>query len=130
MPRWRLGALFALLLTAASPPVSEGQHALPEQTVAILGQAVADPSGKEIGRLVDVLVGEQGEPEAAVIDVGGFMGVGSRKIAVQWSALRFSPADTKHRITLDLALDQIKDAPEYKNVAPPAPVVAAPAPQR
>jgi hypothetical protein len=125
------GAFFALLLIAAGPPASEVQHVPPEQALAILGHPVADPTGKEIGRLVDVLVGADGEPQAAVIDFGGFMGVGGRKIAVQWSALHFTPADAAHPITLDLTQDQIKDAPEYKDVAKPAPVVmAAPEPSR
>ena len=65
------------------------------------------------------------QPQAAVIDFGGFMGVGSRKIAVEWSALHFAPGDAKHPITLDLTQDQIKAAPEYKDVAKPAPVVVA-----
>ncbi len=126
MPPWRRGVPFALLLVAAAPPASEVQRVPPDQAIAILGHGVADPSGKEVGRLVDVLVGEQGEPQAAVIDFGGFMGVGSRKIAVQWSALHFAPADPKLPITLDLTQDQIKDAPEYKEVSKPAPVVVAP----
>ena len=82
---------------------------------------MADPDGKDIGRLVDVLVGQEGQPQAAVIDFGGFMGVGSRKIAVHWSALHFAPGDAKHPITLELTPDQIKAAPEYKDVAKPAP---------
>ena len=94
--------------------------------IAILGHGVTDPAGKEIGRIVDVLVGDQGEPQAAVIDFGGFMGVGNRKIAVQWSALHFAPTDAKQPITLDLTQDQLKAAPEYKDVAKPAPVVLAP----
>ena len=126
MPRLRGGIVIVLLLTAASPPVSEVQHVPPEKAIAILGHAVADSTGQEIGRLVDVLVSDQGEPQAAVIDFGGFMGVGSRKIAVQWSALHFAPTDATHPITLDLTQDQIKDAPEYKDVAKPAPVVVAP----
>jgi hypothetical protein len=127
MPQRHRGVLFALLLTAAaSPPAAEVQHVPPEQAIAILGHGVADPAGKEIGRIVDVLVGDQGEPQAAVIDFGGFMGVGNRKIAVQWSALHFAPADAKQPITLDLTQDQLKAAPEYKDVAKPAPVVLAP----
>ena len=125
MPRRHRGILFALLLTAAaSPPAAEVQHVPPEQAIAILGHGVADPTGKEIGRIVDVLVGDQ--PQAAVIDFGGFMGVGNRKIAVQWSALHFAPADAKQPITLYLTQDQLKAAPEYKDVAKPAPVVLAP----
>ena len=94
--------------------------------MAILGHNVEDPDGKDIGRLVDVLVGQQGQPQAAVIDFGGFMGVGSRKIAVRWSALHFAPGDPKHPITLELTQDQIKGAPEYKDIAKPAPVVVTP----
>jgi hypothetical protein len=120
-------AVFALLLiAAAAPPAGEVQHVPIDQTLAILGQKVADPDGKDIGRLVDVLVGDQGQPQAAVIDFGGFMGVGNRKIAVEWSVLHFAPGDAKHPITLDLTQDQIKAAPEYKDVTKPAPVVVAP----
>lgn len=126
MPRWHRGAIFALLLTAASPQAGEVQHVPLDQALAILGHKVADPEGKDIGRLVDVLVGEQGQPQAAVIDFGGFMGVGSRKIAVEWSALHFAPADANHPITLDLTQDQIKAEPEYRDVAKPTPVVVAP----
>ena len=130
MPQRRWGALFALLLTAAAPPASEVQNVPPERALAILGHMVADPDGKEIGRLVDILVDEQGQPQAAVIDFGGFLGVGNRKIAVHWNVLHFAPADAQHPITLDLTQDQIKDAPEYKDVTKPAPVVAAPEPPR
>jgi len=127
MPQRRRWALFALLLTAAaSPPASEVQHVPPEQALAVLGHMVADPGGKEVGRLVDVLIDDQGQPQAAVIDFGGFLGLGSRKIAVHWSVLHFAPGDAQHPITLDLSQDQIKDAPEYKDPTKPAPVVAAP----
>jgi hypothetical protein len=116
-----------LLLTAAAPtpPTTEVQHVPPEQASAILGEKVLDPEGKEIGRLVDILVGQDGQPQAGVIDFGGFMGVGSRKIAVHWGSLHFAPGDPKQPITLDLTPDQIKDAPEFKDVAKPAPVVVA-----
>jgi hypothetical protein len=105
------------------PPAGKVEHVPPEEALAVLGSPVTGPDGKEIGRLVDVLVNASGTPEAAVIDVGGFMGVGARKIAVHWSVLHFAPANPKQRITLDLTLDQIKAAPEYGNPRKPAPVV-------
>jgi hypothetical protein len=130
MPQRGWLAILALLLTAAAPPAAEVQPQVQQvpldQTLAILGHPVADPEGKNIGRLVDVLVGDQNRPQAAVIDFGGFLGVGNRKIAVEWSALHFAPNDPKHPITLDLTQDQIKDAPEYKEAIKPAPVVVAP----
>ena len=130
MPPERHGtilACLALVLAAAAPepPASDVQQVPPEEAMAILGHTIEDPDGKDIGRLVDVLVGPEGQPQAAVIDFGGFLGVGSRKIAVRWSALHFAPGDAKHQITLELTPDQIKGAPEFKDVAKPAPVVVA-----
>lgn len=113
------------------PPASTVQKVPAEDAEAILGRRVTDSQGKEIGRLVDVLVDSAGQPQAAVIDFGGFMGVGNRKIAVHWGALRFSPRDGKHQIALDMTPDQVKAAPEYLNADKAAPVVmpadAAPA---
>ena len=99
------------------------QSVPPEDAEAILGQRVTDQDGKDIGRLVDVLVDVNGQPQAAVIDFGGFMGVGNRKIAVHWSALHFSPGDAKRKVTLEMTPDQIKAAPEFLNSNKAAPVV-------
>jgi hypothetical protein len=96
-----------------------------DQVVAILGRAVSGPEGKLVGHLTDVLVDGTGQPQAAVLDIGGFMGVGTRSIAVHWKALHFAPSDPKAPITLDLSLDEIKATPEYKGLGDkPAPVVA------
>jgi hypothetical protein len=40
---------------------------------------------EDMGRIVDVIVDRSGQVRAAVIDFGGFLGVGSRKIAVDWN---------------------------------------------
>jgi PRC-barrel domain len=100
---------------AQKPPPAGVESVAPEAAEAILGQRVTDAQGKDIGRLVDVLVDANGRPEAAVIDFGGFMGVGNRKIAVHWSGLRFNPADPKNKVTLEMTPDQIKAAPEFLN---------------
>ena len=56
---------------------------------------------------------------AAIIDFGGFLGVGSRKIAVDWSALHFGGGVKREGdIRLALTQDQLKAAPEYKEVNP------------
>lgn len=116
-----------VLLLAAAPPPEQARSVVQRvpiaQAVAVLGRPVSDTDGKTIGRLIDVLVDADGKPAAAVIDFGGFLGVGSRKIAVQWSALHFAPADQKHQIVLELTPDQIKAAPEYSPSQEAAPVV-------
>ena len=67
-----------------------------------------------MGRVVDLLVDETGQPRAAIIDFGGFLGVGTRKIAIDWNSLRFDTGDPKKAVVADLDRDEIKAAPEYK----------------
>ena len=85
----------------------------------ILGKEVLSAKGEDMGRIVDVLFDEKGEARAAVIDFGGFLGVGSRKIVVDWNALHFGRIPDKgESITLELTKEQVIAAPEYKDDTP------------
>ena len=85
----------------------------------VLGRDVRSTTGEDMGRIVDVIVDRAGQVRAAVIDFGGFLGVGSRKIVVDWNALHFAQIANKgESITLELTKDQVKAAPEYKEDAP------------
>jgi hypothetical protein len=85
----------------------------------ILGREVRSPTDQNMGRIVDVIVDRSGQVRAAIIDFGGFLGVGSRKIAVDWNALQFpAPTNSGARITLQLSPDQVKAAPEYQEGKP------------
>ncbi len=85
----------------------------------ILGREVRSPTDENMGRIVDVLVDRSGQVRAAIIDFGGFLGVGSRKIAVDWGALHFpTPGKPDAAIALELTRDQVKAAPEYQDGKP------------
>jgi hypothetical protein len=86
------------------------------QSTSLLGRQVRSKADEKIGRIVDVIVDRTGQVRAAVIDFGGFLGVGNRKIAVDWDAFNFAGNDDKRdAVTLDLTRDQIKAAPEYRD---------------
>jgi hypothetical protein len=84
----------------------------------ILGKSVRSSADEDMGRIIDILVNRAGQVRAAVIDFGGFLGVGSRKIAVDWSALHFPESGKFNRITLDLTRNQVRLAPEYRRGEP------------
>src|ERR1700719_4575016 len=68
----------------------------------ILGKEVRSAADENMGRVIDVIVDRTGQVRAAIIDFGGFLGVGSRKIAVEWSAMHFPPpAQTDAKISLE-----------------------------
>ena len=84
---------------------------LPSQDVySVLGKDVRNDGGENLGRIVDVLVERGGQVRAVVIDFGGFLGVGARRLVVDWGALRLDP----ERITANITRDQARVAPEYK----------------
>lgn len=80
----------------------------------ILGRDVVDSADADVGQLVDLLVDKAGKPIAGVIDVGGFLGVGKRRVAVAWRLLRFVPDSGGPRIHMDLTFDSAAAAPEFQ----------------
>jgi hypothetical protein len=108
---------------------------LPVSVMSILGKKVQSPNGDDLGRVVDVLADSGGRVRVAIIDFGGFLGVGDRKIAVDWPLLRFNPDRSDPSLLLSLSREKLKAAPEYKDdprpktlmVPEPAAAPAAPA---
>jgi PRC-barrel domain len=119
----------------AAPEQGKAEPAKPEErlenleqidagtAIAILGKKVRDAGGKDMGLVVDVLVDRDANVRAAVIDFGGFLGVGSRKIAIDWHLLQFDPADRDAPIVLSLDRAEVQEAPEYKPATPPGRIV-------
>jgi len=106
----------------AAPPAPAGNPpatVLPkDETQGVLGKEVRSSAGESMGQIINVIVDKAGQPRAAVIDFGGFLGMGSRKIAVDWAALHFAPGQPPGPITLDLTRNELKAAPEYKEGQP------------
>jgi hypothetical protein len=85
---------------------------------SVLGKEVRSAADENMGRIVDVIVDQRGQVRAAIIDFGGFLGVGSRKIAVDWKALNFSPGQERNRVILQMTREQVTAAPEYQEGKP------------
>jgi hypothetical protein len=140
MYRRRSAIILALLIVALAavsraedepkerPPAAVSKDPVPPPSVTViapreahgvLGRDVRSPANEDMGRIVDVIVDRTGTVRAAVIDFGGFLGVGSRKIVVDWNALHFGRvAEKGDSITLELTKAQVAAAPEYKEDAP------------
>jgi hypothetical protein len=133
--------------TATMAPASAAAAAVPSKTTAddvnaqvgqigasvmsILGRKVLSPQGGDLGRVVDVLADSSGRVRVAIIDFGGFLGVGNHRIAVDWPLLRFDPgAGDKSSVTLAVSREKLQAAPEYEEsehprVLLPSPVAAS-----
>lgn len=92
---------------------------------SILGREVRTRDEGDSGRIVDLLAEPNGNVHAVVIEFGGFLGIGTRKIAVEWRALQFEGLDKQPVAIVDVTRDQLRVAPEWKPGEPAAVLRAA-----
>jgi sporulation protein YlmC with PRC-barrel domain len=77
-------------------------------------QNVYDPQDQKIGEIMDVLVNESGQIDAAIVGVGGFLGAGEKDVAVSFNAIKPTKKNDKTYLTLNTTKDALKNAPGFK----------------
>lgn len=124
------GAMGASLLAGGA----QAQEAIVREQAAtelrvdwITGTRVLSPQDEVVGTVRDLIVDrESGEMTAAIISVGGFLGIGAKQIAVDWSELQIDY--DANEIRLDLTREEAEAAPDYafREQQPPPPPPAPP----
>ena len=81
----------------------------------LIGTKVRNKANQSVGDIADVMVDVNGKIQSVVLSVGGFLGVGTRYVAVQPSALTITKKDEKtYTAQMDTTKDALKAAPEFK----------------
>src|SRR5689334_22272641 len=97
----------------------------PDQWLAskFKGTDVIGSDNQKIGDVSDILFDKTGKVEAFVISVGGFLGVGSKEVALAPSSFDVVPGDNGSAAKLKVAAtkDQLKDAQNFAHYEPPRP---------
>jgi sporulation protein YlmC with PRC-barrel domain len=70
-------------------------------------------AGEQLGTIKDVLVGPDGKMTAAIINVGRYLGIGDKEIAVPFSAIQQQRSDSGQRIVIDATKDNLQAAPIF-----------------
>jgi len=82
----------------------------------LVGASVYGPDDKSIGSIDDLIVDQQGAIKAAVIGVGGFLGVGQKDVAVPFDALKIqrkANSSSIDKITVSYTKDELTNAPKF-----------------
>jgi len=82
----------------------------------LVGASVYGPDNKSIGSIDDLIVDQKGAIKAAVIGVGGFLGVGQKDVAVPFEAMqiqRKQNSSSIEKITVTYTKDQLTNAPKF-----------------
>ncbi len=77
-------------------------------------QNVYDPSDQKIGEIKDVLIAPDGKIAAFIVEVGGFIGAGTKDVAVPFSDVKGTKKNDKWYLTMQASKDDLKNAPGMK----------------
>jgi sporulation protein YlmC with PRC-barrel domain len=128
MPKIAMTAAVALALAAASPAAfaqTSTSHdtratvatATPNTTIQpdqiraskMIGSTVYDVQNRNIGSVKDLILDRDGTVDAAVIDVGSFLGMGGKYVAVPLTDIKAN----NNRLTLDRTKEQLQQMAAY-----------------
>jgi len=93
--------------TAANQPAQRNTLASLKRD-DIVGKWLADKNGNDVARIADVKMSSDGRIQAAEIDVGGFLGIGSRRVAVPVDELQLKGDRIE---ATSMTSDQIRNQP-------------------
>lgn len=83
----------------------------------LIGAELQSRSNDEtVGEISDLVIGEDGHIAAVIVEVGGFLGLGEKEVAVSWDAIerRSNEDGDGYYYSVDTTKDALNNAPEYK----------------
>jgi hypothetical protein len=84
-----------------------------------VNRVIYSSRGDALGTIRDILMGPDSKPEAAVISVGRYLGIGDKVVAVPFHALNFEQREGERRLVIDLAKETLQSAPQFENIPAP-----------
>jgi sporulation protein YlmC with PRC-barrel domain len=99
---------------AAAVAPATGTFPVAKDVESLMGKDVYGADGKDVGDLENVLVGPNGRVRAAIVEFGGFLGIGEHKVAVPWEELNIQG----DRVTVNMTEDQVKAMPRWNKDRP------------
>ncbi|MCB8838111.1 PRC-barrel domain-containing protein [Aurantimonas sp. VKM B-3413] len=80
----------------------------------LMGTTVYGPNDETVGDIGDIALNASGKVDAVIVDVGGFLGIGEKPVAVGLDNLNFMrDANGSLYLYTQFTEDQLKNAPEY-----------------
>lgn len=81
---------------------------------AFVGAKVYNAAKETVGTVEDIYLDATGAVDAIVVSVGGFLGVGTKNVAVKWTDLKVGRDDKSLVLTTNWTKDSLKTMPDYK----------------
>jgi len=94
------------------------------------GTDVLGPDNQKVGDVSDILFDKDGKIEAYVVSVGGFLGMGSKEVALAPSSFDLVPGEngSAPKLKISMTKDELKNAQNFARYEPPRPTTTGSGP--
>lgn len=103
---------------ADSPAVADNQTEVAKfsgyRASELIGVNVENTRGDNVGEINDIILGQDGETNAVLIGVGGFLGIGEKNVAVPFSDLTLKKADGSLKANVAMTAQTLESMPAYE----------------
>lgn len=93
------------------------QHESEVTSGELIGMPVFSRDGATVGKISQLLIDKDQKVTGAVLSVGGFLGIGTKSVAVPWETLQFEEKGGKQLAVVPMSNDDLAKAPEFKTLA-------------
>jgi hypothetical protein len=84
---------------------------------SLIGKPAVNSQDETIGDVNDLVTDRSGKILAALIGVGGFLGIGEKDVAVRFEDLKLTRDENNNtKVVLNISKDMLASAPDYKTL--------------
>lgn len=80
----------------------------------LVGADVTNTANERVGSVDELLLNTSGQVQGLVVSVGGFLGVGDRKVVLPWDDMTISRKGDQVVAVASASKDELKAMPEYQ----------------
>jgi len=80
----------------------------------VVGVSVVNNGNDTVGKIGEVLLDQSGKVSGVVVDVGGFLGIGTHPVKLAWNQLKLVEKDGSLQAVVNMDKNALKQMPEYK----------------
>lgn len=81
----------------------------------LIGLEVKSPNDEKVGDIGEIVLDKGGDVEGVVVDVGGFLGIASRPVLLDWQDVELSEREGKATAIVNVAKERLEQMPAYES---------------
>jgi sporulation protein YlmC with PRC-barrel domain len=79
----------------------------------VIGTKVVNSQNESVGKIGEIVLGSNGKPSGVVVDVGGFLGIGTHPVLLDWKQVSLVDQDGTTEAVVKMSKDELKQMPAY-----------------